>query len=135
MKFFKVRVLNFNVADKIGDVFPDDCQVEFKNPLPITDAGGEQFRHQGKAVLSRESHGIDADLEIDEGTPCHVLIEQIRKTGVPLKLYPAVNGAVVERDGRGIKSCMILSIDLCAAGNSDPTIPPLTLTEEPVSQG
>lgn len=127
---FKARILNFDIADSYGDVFPGDGKLDFsEQPVYVRDYGDNQMIPQGEATIERKEGFLEAEITVYDDSSMKKLIDGLKAAGTSFKLYPAVNGVVIERDGANIKYAKILSIDISPAGNVDRTIPPLDLNQ------
>jgi hypothetical protein len=126
MNFLKGRVLNFNVKDSAGDIFPSDCNVTFnKERVTVFFDGSDpnieegSFRLVGSAVLIKTDDGIDADIVILDDSYVAKLIRE------NIKVTPAICGTASSMDGNSVLECNIDMLYLSVNRNCDETIKPL----------
>ena len=127
---FKARILNFDNIDSSGDLFPSTGKLEYENPVYVRWDGDPSLLPQGQAILDRKKDGIDAEIEVFDGTDLCKLVEGLRSLPPrSISLYPSVNGVVSIKIDRVIQDCKILGVDISITGNADRTIPPLDLNQ------
>jgi len=132
---FTARICNLGVVDNIGETFAPDCEFTFPETVPVTDAGGSKHPI-GSAKIEHKGDHLSAEIVLVEPSDVTNVIQMIRQRKIPMKLWPAIAGGVIARDGKTLTKVAITSVDISASGNSDKTIPPLdlgvnNLVEEP----
>lgn len=109
----KVKVLNLDqVPDSSGEVFDPEGISLAEGHVPVQFEFEDDIgSYLGTAVLSRESDGVYAELEI--------LPHQVDAVKT---LYPAVGGSVFERLGKVLLKTEIRSVGMSTSKNADSRI-------------